>query len=225
MLRNSVTFRKVRWAFGYLLAAMFMTVGCDLVSVTDAREALESAREVQQIQAEHIRPLLATLDQLEEEEIYPREQELHALERQIRSIHREQVEPLEEQLHELYPDHDVFSAVQEEFEARVRELEEKQRRLEIEGRELTRGFQEEEHRLRTGLETTIRAKEELMEQVRRQLDELYRNGWTPVDDLYRERDRIHEQFATVSQSSPDTGALQQQLDAIETQIALNEAHL
>ena len=23
MLRNSVTFRKVRWAFGYLLAAMF----------------------------------------------------------------------------------------------------------------------------------------------------------------------------------------------------------
>ena len=47
MLRNSVTFRKVRWAFGYLMVAMFVTVGCDLVSVTDAQEALESAREVQ----------------------------------------------------------------------------------------------------------------------------------------------------------------------------------
>ena len=135
------------------------------------------------------------------------------------------MEPLEEQFRDLYPDHGVFSAVQEEFEARVRELEEEQRRLETEGRELTRGFQEEERSLRTGLQASIRAKEELMEQLRRQLDELYRNGSTTMDSLYREMDRIHEQFAGVSQSSPGTGAFQRQLEVIDTQIALSEAHL
>ena len=129
MLKKSVTFRKVRWAFGYLMVAMFMMVGCDLVSVTDAQEALESAREVQHVQDEQIRPLLATLDQLEQEEIYPREQELHVLERQNRSIYNEQVEPLEEQLWELYPDHDVFSTVQEEFQQRMWDMDD--RRFEL----------------------------------------------------------------------------------------------
>ena len=85
---------------------MFLVAGCDLIAIDEAQETLETAREIQRIQDEEIRPRLAALEDFQQNETEPREQQIETLSRQSRVVYREKIEPLEEQLRNLYPDVD-----------------------------------------------------------------------------------------------------------------------
>ena len=93
------------------------------------------------------------------------------LSRQSRAIYREKIDPLEEQLHNLYPDDASIFTLQSEFSARRHELEEQNRQIEDEYRVLMNHQREMEEPLRTEYETTIRAKENLIEALYRQMEE------------------------------------------------------
>ena len=63
MLRTrKINLGTFRGALISAFLAMFLVAGCDLITVEEAQETLETAREIQQIQDEEIRPRLAALE-------------------------------------------------------------------------------------------------------------------------------------------------------------------
>ncbi len=211
---SGIKSRPFRGVFISALVAMTLTVGCDLIAIEDAQQALETTREMQRIQDEEIRPCLAALDQLQQDEIEPREREIKGLARQSRVIYREKIEPLEQQLQSLFPDGETFSVLQQEFSARMRELEEEERNLENEGRQFEKQFHLQEEALRVLQETTIREKEEQAHSLRKQLEELYQNGWATTDSP-----------STTAREDSDAAPLRQRIQELEAEIARTETQL
>ena len=77
-------------------------------------------------------------------------------------------------------------------------------------------FQEKEDALRTFYDTTIRPKEELMYSLQEELDDLYQNGWSPLETLNQELEELHSKGE--AQLHAQTGGLEQQIFALENEV-------
>ena len=164
---------RARWAVALLVPAVLAITGCDLISPEEARDTLVATREIKRIQDEEIRPRLNAIDDLQADEIEPREQRMAELSRQIDEIVRSEIEPLEDGLWREESDDHAEPQPGADFEARMREMDEKQWQLDDEERSLQQRLEDEERELRSAFESDIDAKEETLFALHQELEGLH----------------------------------------------------
>ncbi|MCH7706351.1 MAG: hypothetical protein IIB33_04820, partial [Chloroflexi bacterium] len=129
----------------------------------------------------------------------------------------------ERQLNGVYPDNRSFSIQQDEFDAQMREINQLERRLEAESWQLDRQRRRQELELRVGFEDTMRARQDVIEDLRQQLHELYRTGERALDELYRKQSELYSGYWDPFQESEEAVSLREELAGIEWKIANSQA--
>jgi predicted nucleic acid-binding Zn-ribbon protein len=210
--------------FGATAVIALLGLGCDLASSQEARQLLETGREVRTIEKEEIEPRLTALEALREQEIEPREGKLDAIERQIEEIRRGKIEPLiggpggPGGPGKDGPGGDPMPQVFKEFEQQMQKFSDEERALERRSRELSTKFQDQQRSTQDELAATLRAKEDRNHEIGRQMQKQQRDGRAPVEDAHRELQQIDQQLSSLAPDSPDAATLRQRAEALRNSV-------
>ena len=165
---------------------------CEAIATQGARDAVETSREVRELEDTEIRPLEDELRALIEDEIEPLQDELEDLYFQEREIQDTVIRPLwDSQVDPWGPGGELF-VIQQEFEAKFQDIERQYREIELEERQLQTHFN-------GGAVDPYQSPEmQLLEdkryELQRQLDKIYRRGWDPVNEIYDEINFLSQSF-------------------------------
>lgn len=215
--------RQLNWAMAPIFGMLLFTLGCIEIDPAEAQKALAVGQQIRDLQSEEVRPLMTSLDQLRADEMEPLYFEMEQLARKQETLYRERIQPLERQLRDVYPDDRSFSIQQDEFDAQMREIQQLERQLEAESWQLDRMRRQQELELRVGFEDTMRIKQDVIEELRQQLYELYRTGQRTLDELYRQQSELYSGYSWDYQDSDEAMFLRDELAQIEWQIANSQA--
>lgn len=198
-------------------------LGCDLASSQEARQLLETGREVRTIEKEEIEPRLAALDKLREQEIEPREERLEAIRRQIEEIRRGKIEPLIGGPNKFDPaggpmPGGLMPQVFKESEQQMQKISDEERALELRSRELSTKFQDQQRTTQDGLAATLRTKEDRNHEIGRQMQTLQREGRAPIEGAHRELQQVEMQLSSLQPDSPEAAAVRQRAEALRNSI-------
>ena len=182
------TFRPIM-SLGLILFVMFLS-GCEVLATQGAREAIAGQREVRALEDQELGPLQRELHDLLVTEIQPRESQIEVLRYQLESLEEDLLRPLwEAQDDDWAPGGEAYEA-QLVFDRRFRELELMQRSIEKEQHELDSKGQD-----LWGVEGNhdpeFQALEDLRYEKQRELDQLYRFGNRPIEDIWNEINELN----------------------------------
>ena len=182
------TFRPIM-SLGLILFVMFLS-GCEVLATQGAREAIAGQREVRALEDQELGPLQRELHDLLVTEIQPRESQIEVLRYQLESLEEDLLRPLwEAQDDDWAPGGEAYEA-QLVFDRRFRELELMQRSIEKEQHELDSKWQD-----LWGVEGNhdpeFQALEDLRYEKQRELDQLYRFGNRPIEDIWNEINELN----------------------------------
>ncbi len=206
--------RRLTAAYAGALAVLLLTVGaaCEFITPEEARGALEAGRELREFEQQEIAPREAAIDDFRRNEIQPRETEREDIHDQIRSIERDVLEPLWRASEEVWGPDSEFAARQREIEARYNELQESERQIEFESRQLQQQWQEQESALRDAQEAATRAVEQERDAIYDQLNNLYRHGNDPIEEIRRQVDLLWQEVGNYPPGSDEARQLEQQIN-------------
>ncbi|MCH8102330.1 MAG: hypothetical protein IIB28_04155 [Chloroflexi bacterium] len=165
---------------------------CEALATQSARDAVETGRQVRELEDTEIRPLEDELRALIENEIEPLQDELEDLFFQEREIEETVLRPLWESQEDPWaPGGELFVA-QQEFEAKFQDIERQYREIELEERKLQNHFNG------GGFDAFRSPESQVLEDTRyelqRELDQLYRRGWAPVEEIYGQINLLSQAF-------------------------------
>ncbi len=154
---------------------------CEALATQSARDAVETGRQVRDLEDTEVRPLEDELRALIENEIEPLKDELEDLYFQERDIEETVLRPLWESHEDPWAPGGELFVVQQDFEAGFQDIERQYREIELEERELQNHFN-------GGAFDPYRSPEaQTLEderyELQRELDQLYRRGWDPVEEI------------------------------------------
>jgi chromosome segregation ATPase len=207
------------------LAVVFLGVGCDFASSREAREVLETGREVRKIETEELAPRLAALDKLRAEQIFPREEQLESLHQQIREIHRTKIEPLHDQMRGMEPRGDPMMAVARDFESQMQSIMDQERAIELEFRALDSRFRDQQRQGQDSTMAAVRAKEDRMNDINFQLQRLHRDGRAQIDALYAEMRLLEGQLVGLAPDAADRSRLETRMGELRALAGQEEQQL
>ncbi len=172
---------------------------CEALATQSARDAVETGRQVRELENTEVRPLERELRALIVTEIEPLRDELEDLHFQEREIEETVLRPLwESQKDPWAPGGELF-VVQQDFEAKFQDIQRQYREIELEEREL-------QNRFNGGAFDPYRSPEaqtldDERYELQRELDRLYRRGWEPIEEIYNEINLLSQAF---NWSDPNT---------------------
>ena len=180
---------------------------CEALATQSARDAVETGRQVRDLEDTEVRPLEDELRALIENEIEPLKDELEDLYFQERDIEETVLRPLWESHEDPWAPGGELFVVQQDFEAGFQDIERQYREIELEERELQNHFN-------GGAFDPYRSPEaQTLEderyELQRELDQLYRRGWDPVEEIY---DRINLLSQAFNWSDPHTNERVQEIN-------------
>ena len=184
---------KLRRLWPLALGAFVLAgTACEALATQSARDAVETGRQVRELEDTEIRPLEDELRALIENEIEPLQDELEDLFFQEREIEETVLRPLRESQEDpRAPGGELFVA-QQEFEAKFQDIERQYREIELEERKLQNHFNG------GGLDAFRSPESQVLEDTRyelqRELDQLYRRGWAPVEEIYGQINLLSQAF-------------------------------
>ncbi len=215
--------RRMNWAVAPIFGMLLFTLGCVDIDPAEAQKALEVGRQMRELQAEGARPLMTSLDELRGGEMEPFYFQMEELSRQQEAIYRERIMPLEQQLNGVYPDDSSFSIQQDEFDAQMREINQLERRLEAESWQLDKQRRRQELEVRVESEDAMRVKQDVIEELRQQLHDLYRTGQRTLDELYRKQSELYSGYTDPYYESDEAVFLREELAEIEWKITNSQS--
>jgi chromosome segregation ATPase len=217
--------RQFAVLLGIGLSMLLSGIACDFASSQEAKEVLQTGREVRKIETEELEPRLAALDRLRNDEIDPREERLEEIDRQIRDIYRTKIEPLHEQMRRQQPTGDPMREVFREFEGRMQSIMDDEEALEREFRSLDTRFREQQRASQDSLTASARAKEDRMHGLGRQLQTIHRDGRAPIENVHSEVRQLESRLFGLQSDSPDYGPLQAKINDLRNSIGQMEQQL
>ncbi len=219
--------RRLATVYGGALAALLLTAGaaCEFITPEEARGALEAGRELREFEAQEIAPRKEALDRFRQDEIEPRKAEVEEAHQQIRIIERDELEPLRRASEEVWGPDSEFALRRAELEAGHQELQQIERQIEFEARQLQREWQRQETALRDAQETETRPIEEQRDVLYGQLNDLHRHGNDPIEELRRQVDLLWREMGNYPPDSEEARQLEYQINHLNDEAVQMERAL
>ena len=162
---------------------------CQGVGLTEARQAVDNQRAINDFEDRELIPIRDELDTLQEDEIVPRERELEDLWDQVRDFENGGFKDSIGDFQDPWSPGGAAYALQQEFQARYAEIERQGRELDIEARRVQIETQWSD--TTTGIDPAVAVLEDERFALQRQLDRLHQFGRRPIEDLYLQMNEIN----------------------------------
>lgn len=196
-------------AAGVLLTAL----ACGPISARDAQGVLDTGREIQRLQQEEITPRLDSIAALQEE-IEPLESRLREIKKEFREIERESIRPLEEEFQDFDdgPDRGIMRGLEEEFQAKMRAIDDAQRELQHEQRSIESAFQDESRAFDESFQDSENDKSDRMRKLDEELRELYQGREDDIRELYDDAEKIEKKMGRIDWNDPEDAEKAEELE-------------
>ncbi len=173
-------------------ALVLAGTACEALATQSARDAVETGREVRELEDTEIRPLEDELRALIRNEIEPLQDELEDLYFKEREIEETVLRPLWESQQDPWAPGGELFVIQQDFEAKFQDIERQYREIEVEERELQNHFSGGAFDPYRSPE--VQTLEDERYELQRELDQLYRRGWEPVEEIYDQINLLSQAF-------------------------------
>lgn len=190
---------------------------CQGVGLTEARQAVDNQRAINEIEERELLPIERELESLYENQILPRERELEDLWNQVQDLENGQFKNDFNGFQDPWAPGGAASLLQQEFNEKYAEIDRLYRELDSESRKIQIEQQFSDNSF--GIDPAVAAVEDERFALQRELDRLHQFGRRPIEDLYLQMNELN---ASNGWSQTDVYAaedLNRQIADIQNEIA------
>ncbi len=190
---------------------------CQGVGLTEARQAVDNQRAINEIEERELLPIQDELDALYEDEIIPRERELEDLWDQVQDFENGGFKNSFGDFQDPWSPGGEAYALQQEFDAKYAEIDRQYRELDVEARRIQIDMQWTD--TAAGIDPAIAALEDERFALQRQLDRLHQFGRRPIEDLYQQMNELNASNGWSQSDIYSAEELNRQIADLQNQIA------
>ncbi len=190
---------------------------CQGVGLTEARQAVDNQRAVNELEDREVRPIEREIETLYETQILPLERELEDLWNEIRDLENGELLKDEYNNHQdpWAPGGEAY-VLQQEFNAKYTEIDRLYRELDVESRKIQ--IEQQFDNGHFGIDPAVQALEDERFALQRELDRLHQFGRRPIEDIYLQMNDLNASNGWSQSDIYEADDLNRQIADLQNQI-------